>query len=190
MTHNLRDTFSDTQTWVFDLDHTLYPPDVPLFAQMEVRMVDYMCRILHLDRDTANALRADYWRDHGTTLAGLMAEHQIDPDPFLWDVHQLDFSVVPQSPTLRDLITRLDNRKIIYTNGTAPYAKDVTTARGIAGCLMQSTASSTRITIPSPTALLLKRFSHSTGSTERKRSCSRTTPVTLRSRRKWGLPQY
>ena len=133
MTHNLRDVFSDTQTWVFDLDHTLYPPDVPLFAQMEVRMVDYMCRVLHLDRDTANALRADYWRDHGTTLAGLMAEHQIDPDPFLWDVHQLDFSVVPQSPNLRDLITRLDNRKIIYTNGTALYAEDVTTARGIAG---------------------------------------------------------
>ena len=42
MTHNLPDVFSDTQTWVFDLDHTLYPPDVPLFAQMEVRMVDYM----------------------------------------------------------------------------------------------------------------------------------------------------
>jgi putative hydrolase of the HAD superfamily len=62
-----------------------------------------------------------------------MAEYQIDPDPFLWDVHQLDFSVVPQNLNLRDLITRLDSRKIIYTNGTAPYAEDVIAARGIGG---------------------------------------------------------
>jgi putative hydrolase of the HAD superfamily len=133
MTHDIRDTFANIQTWIFDLDHTLYPPDVPLFAQMEVRMVDYMCRVLRLERDTANALRANYWRDYGTTLAGLMAEYQIDPDPFLWDVHQLDFSVVPQNLNLRDLITRLDSRKIIYTNGTAPYAEDVIAARGIGG---------------------------------------------------------
>ena len=133
MTHDIRDTFANIQTWIFDLDHTLYPPDVPLFAQMEVRMVDYMCRVLRLERDTANALRANYWRDYGTTLAGLMAEYQIDPDPFLWDVHQLDFSVVPQNLNLRDLITQLDSRKIIYTNGTAPYAEDVIAARGIGG---------------------------------------------------------
>jgi len=117
--------FSHVQTWVFDLDHTLYPPDRGLFSQIEVRMTDFVANLLQVDEVEANRLRDHYWALHGTTLAGLMAEHNIEPDPFLDSVHDIDFSVLVPNPSLSRAISALPGRKIIYTNGTNPYAKDV-----------------------------------------------------------------
>ncbi|MEO0357947.1 MAG: pyrimidine 5'-nucleotidase [Pseudomonadota bacterium] len=124
---------SDTRTWVFDLDNTLYPPKVRLFDQIEAKMVDFVMDHLNVDRAKANHLRRIYWERHGTTLAGLMDEHGMDPELFLIAVHDIDFTVLPPDPVLRDLITALPGRKIIYTNGTAPYAENVTGARGLGG---------------------------------------------------------
>lgn len=125
--------FSHIRTWVFDLDHTLYPPDMQLFAQIEVRMADWVMKELGVDRDEANRLRAKYWREHGTTLAGLMRLHDVEPEGYLVDVHDIDFTVLTPDPLLRDAISKLPGRKIIYTNGTAPYAENVLKARGLAG---------------------------------------------------------
>ncbi|SFJ52543.1 pyrimidine 5'-nucleotidase [Jannaschia pohangensis] len=125
--------FDHVTTWVFDLDETLYPPSVPLFPQIEARMVDWIVATMNVSRSDADGLRARWWHDHGTTLAGLMREHGQDPEPFLEDVHRIDFSVLSPDPELRDLITMLPGRKIIYTNGTAPYARDVLAARGLDG---------------------------------------------------------
>ncbi|CUH60456.1 pyrimidine 5'-nucleotidase [Thalassobacter stenotrophicus] len=123
--------FEHVTTWVFDLDNTLYPSHVRLFDQIEVRMRDYVARTLRVDLAEADRLRAHYWRTHGTTLAGLMREHAIDPDPFLDHVHDIDFSVLPRDATLADRIARLPGRRIVYTNGTAPYAARVLEARGL-----------------------------------------------------------
>lgn len=123
--------FEHVTTWVFDLDNTLYPSHVRLFDQIEVRMTDYVSRTLGVDRTEANRLRAHYWHTHGTTLAGLMRDHDIDPDPFLVDVHDIDFSVLPRDETLAGRIGRLPGRRIVYTNGTAPYARRVLEARGL-----------------------------------------------------------
>ncbi|AGI67366.1 putative pyrimidine 5-nucleotidase [Octadecabacter antarcticus 307] len=129
----VKSSFSHVRAWVFDLDNTLYPPEVALFDQIEVLMTDYVSETLNVDRPEANRLRDHYWKSYGTTLAGLMADHDIDPDPFLIAVHDIDFSVLPPAPDLAKQIRALPGRKIVYTNGTAPYARNVLAARALDG---------------------------------------------------------
>ena len=123
--------FSHVDVWVFDLDNTLYDPAVRLFDQIEVRMTAWVADALGIDETEADRLRAHYWRTYGTTLAGLMAEHGVDPAPYLHDVHQIDFSVLDPDPALADRIQALSGRKIVYTNGSEPYARNVLAARGL-----------------------------------------------------------
>lgn len=122
---------SHIRTWIFDLDNTLYPPAVRLFDQIEVRMTDWVQRALGIDRSEADRLRDHYWRVHGTTLAGLMREHGVDPAPYLLDVHDIDFSGLTPDPALRAAIEALPGRAIVFTNGTAAYAHEVTAALGL-----------------------------------------------------------
>ncbi len=125
--------FAHVRTWVFDLDNTLYPPRMRLFDQIEVKMTDWVMRSLGLGRTEADRLRASYWRLYGTTLAGLMAEHRIDPWAFLTHVHDLDFSIVEPDPALRSAIAALPGRRIVYTNADTIYAARVLEARGLSG---------------------------------------------------------
>lgn len=127
------DDFSHVETWVFDLDNTLYPPEMSLFDQVNARMTAYVMAELGVERAEADRLRHDYWHAHGTTLAGLMAHHDIDPEPYLDDVHRIDFTVLTPDPVLAERIAALPGRRIIYTNGTAPYARDVLAHRGLSG---------------------------------------------------------
>ncbi|WP_282077987.1 pyrimidine 5'-nucleotidase [Epibacterium ulvae] len=125
--------FSHVRHWVFDLDHTLYPPATNLFDQIEVKMTRYVVETLGVSESEADHLRATYWRQYGTTLAGLMREHQIDPDPYLVAVHDVDMSHLTLAPDLAGHIAALPGRKIVYTNGSAPYARRVLAARGLDG---------------------------------------------------------
>lgn len=125
--------FQHVRHWVFDLDNTLYPPEARLFDQIEVRMTEYVMRALNVDQAKANHLRQSYWEKYGTTLAGLMREHDVDPTPYLTDVHDIDFSVLTPDPALRARIAALPGRRIVYTNGCAPYAHRVIAARGLSG---------------------------------------------------------
>jgi putative hydrolase of the HAD superfamily len=123
--------FAHVRTWVFDLDNTLYPPAARLFDQIEVRMTDWVMQALSVDRAEADRLRLHYWQTHGTTLAGLMAEHGVDPHPYLVDVHDISFDVLQRDPALAAAIAALPGRRIVYTNGSAPYARKVLAARGL-----------------------------------------------------------
>src|SRR6056297_3095541 len=125
--------FSHVTTWVFDLDNTLYCPSVRLFDQIEKRMTQFVMDTLHIPHAEADALRVAYWREHGTTLAGLMAEHALDPGPFLHAVHDISFDALSPDPALRARLADLPGRRIVYTNGTAPYAERVIAARGLSG---------------------------------------------------------
>lgn len=120
--------------WIFDLDNTLYPASNALFAQIEERMAAYMMRVFGLRRSDAQRLRREYWRDHGTTLAGLMRNHRTDPDAFLDEVHRIDFSVLRPDPRLRAAMLTLPGRRIVFTNGTSDYARRVIAALGLDGC--------------------------------------------------------
>jgi putative hydrolase of the HAD superfamily len=125
--------FAHIKTWVFDLDNTLYPPQFRLFDQIEVRMTAWVMRALGVGKTEANRLRQHYWDSYGTTLAGLMREHNIDPLPYLDDVHDIDFTVLPADPALAKSIKSLPGRRIVYTNASVPYAQRVLQARGLSG---------------------------------------------------------
>jgi putative hydrolase of the HAD superfamily len=125
--------FAHVETWVFDLDNTLYPPEIALFDQINVRMTEYVMRVAGVDREEADRLRHAYWREHGTTLAGLMLHHGIDPGPYLEEVHEIDFTVLTPDTVLAERIDALPGRRIVYTNGSAPYAERVLSHRGLSG---------------------------------------------------------
>jgi len=125
--------FSHVRAWVFDLDNTLYPPEARLFDQIEVRMTAFVMAALGVDRVEANRLRKHYWARYGTTLAGLMDEHGVDPGPYLTDVHEISFDALAPAPDLAAAIAALPGRRIVYTNGSAPYAARVIEARGLSG---------------------------------------------------------
>ncbi len=125
--------FSHVRTWVFDLDNTLYHPSVRLFDQIEVKMTDWVMQAIGVDRVEADRLRQHYWDNYGTTLAGLMAEHDVDPGPYLTDVHEIDLTPLSPDPALAAAIAALPGRRIVYTNGCAPYAQKVLAARGLTG---------------------------------------------------------
>lgn len=127
------DAFTHVDYWVFDLDNTLYPPHARLFDQIERLMADYVIRELNVTEEKAQTLRRKYWQEYGTTLAGLMHVHNIDPDPYLHEVHQLDLSHIEEAPNLRKAISDLPGRKIIYTNGSRAHGERVSSARGLDG---------------------------------------------------------
>lgn len=127
------DDFAHIQTWVFDLDNTLYPPSARLFDLISVRMTASVMQALNVDEAEANYLRTHYWEKHGTTLAGLMREHNLDPVPFLEDVHDISMASLTPDPMLAAQISALPGRRIVYTNGCEPYALRVLEARGLSG---------------------------------------------------------
>ena len=126
-------SFSHVTEWVFDLDNTLYPPQARLFDQIEIRMTNWVMEALGVDMAEADHLRQVYWRDYGTTLAGLMQLHDIDPAPYLTHVHDISLDHLEHDTLLRDHIRALPGRRIVYTNGSAPYAERVLAARGLDG---------------------------------------------------------
>ena len=122
------------ETWVFDLDNTLYPAECRLFEQIQRRMNEYICRLLAVSADEAAELRHSYFREHGTTLHGLMARHRVDPHQFMAFVHDVDLSVVPENPALIAALEALGGRKLVYTNGSVPHAENLLRHLGISHC--------------------------------------------------------
>lgn len=125
------DEFAHVTDWVFDLDNTLYPHHVNLFSQIDRNMTAYVAALLSLERADAKKLQKDYYRDHGTTLKGLMIHHGIDPNEFLEMAHAIDYSIVPPDPTLGEAIKALPGRKFIFTNGSVAHAEMTARQLGI-----------------------------------------------------------
>ncbi len=130
---DLRAAFAHVRAWVFDLDNTLYPPEAALFAQMQPRIAALVMDLLGVDEPEAQRLRDLYWQEHGTTLAGLMARHGIEPRAYLDHVHDLDLSALRPDPVLAARIAALPGRKVVFTNGDRAYAGRVLAARGLSG---------------------------------------------------------
>lgn len=120
------------ETWIFDLDNTLYPARSNLFVQVSARMTSFIQTRFGLDADPARALQRDLFRRHGTTLRGLMTEHGVDPGGFLDYVHDIDVTPVDPSPRLDALLAGLPGRKLVFTNGSVPHAERVMTRLGVA----------------------------------------------------------
>ncbi|MCB9992993.1 MAG: pyrimidine 5'-nucleotidase [Hyphomicrobiaceae bacterium] len=118
-------SLSHVTDWIFDLDNTLYPRECNLFAQIDLLITQYMIDVTGLEHDAARKLQKDYYRDHGTTLNGLMVHYGIDPNHYLDTVHRIDYSSVEPDPELVGLIAGLPGRKFIFTNADAGHARKV-----------------------------------------------------------------
>ena len=112
-------------TWIFDLDNTLYSADSGIFQQVHKLMGEFISKNLNMEMPEAKKLQAKYYKQHGTTLRGLMDNHGIDPDYFLDEVHRLDYSIVSSNEILNQELQKLEGRKIIYTNANNKHAIDV-----------------------------------------------------------------
>ena len=119
-------------TWIFDLDNTLYPASCQLYLEVEERMGRFIMEELRLDHAGAHELRRRYFNQHGTTLRGLMDEYGVPPGRFLEYVHEIDLSAVAKDPALDRALTDLPGRKLIFTNGTRRHAERVLDRLGLA----------------------------------------------------------
>ena len=123
--------FTATKVWIFDLDNTLYPAECNLFAEVDRRMGEFIAHYLGVPFAHARHLQKTYYRQFGTTLAGLMRVHKLDPTEFLAYVHDIDLSTVPELPELRREIAALPGRRLIFTNGSKRHAERVAEKLGV-----------------------------------------------------------
>ena len=131
MNHRFFPTFGHVTDWIFDLDNCLYPASTGLFELIDERMGVFIQQLLDCDPVEAKRVQKAHFHEHGTTLAGLMREHQVDPHHFLEDVHAIPLDRVSRDERLARGLARLPGRKIVFTNGDAPYARRVLAALGI-----------------------------------------------------------
>jgi len=122
---------SHIESWVFDLDNTLYAAECQLFAQIDVRMASFIRDHLSLDHEEARRLQKHYYVKYGTTMSGLMTEHDVCPDAFLEFVHDIDLAPIKENLPLAETLTALPGRKFIYTNGSVRHAENVSRALGV-----------------------------------------------------------
>ena len=121
----------ETETWVFDLDNTLYPAKCRLFDQVDKNITRFIMQFLGLEWDDAYGLQKGYFRQYGTTMNGLMTMHDADPHEFLEFVHDIDLSPVEPNPRMDAALAKLPGRKIIFTNGSTAHAEGVMGALGV-----------------------------------------------------------
>jgi len=115
-------TRQEIDTWVFDLDNTLYPATSNLFPQISARMGRFIAGRFGLETEAARALQKQLFRAHGTTLRGLMVEHAVDPHEFMDYVHDIDLSGLAPDTALTEALAALPGRKLVYTNGSRRHA--------------------------------------------------------------------
>ena len=112
-------------TWLFDLDNTLYPPSSGYIHAIETRIRDYFVRLTGLPPDEAWAVQKRYLDAHGSALPGLIEHHQADPHQFLREVHDVPLDLLTADPALRAAVARLPGRRLVFTNGSAWHAERV-----------------------------------------------------------------
>ena len=123
--------FDHIETWVFDLDNTLYPHHVNLWQQVDVRIRDFVANYLKVSKEEAFRIQKDYYRRYGTTMRGLMTVHGLHADDFLEYVHEIDHSPLEPNPAMGAAIEKLSGRKLILTNGSRAHATKVLERLGL-----------------------------------------------------------
>lgn len=125
--------FEGVDLWVFDLDNTLYPRPEGLWRQIHGRMQDFICDLLGVDQDAAEALQVKYFREYGLTMRGLMLNHGVDPDVFNEHAHDVDLSDIAPNAALAAAIASLPGRKVIHSNSNAGHIERVVARIGLEG---------------------------------------------------------
>jgi putative hydrolase of the HAD superfamily len=172
--------------WIFDLDNTLYPASCRLFDQVEARMGAFIADFLGISPEAARAIQKRYFKEHGTTLRGLMVHHDLAPQRFLDYVHAIDVSALEPAPALARALDRLPGEKLVYTNGSTRHAENVMARLGVAGCFdgIFDIAAADYLAKPEPQSM--PGSSRAMPSTRRGRSSSRTCRATWRPPPPWA----
>jgi len=124
-------TFAHIDTWVFDLDNTLYPHHVNLWQQVDKRIGEFISAYLKIPEEEARIIQKDYYRRYGTSMRGMMTEHGVRADDYLAYVHQIDHSPLEPNPEMGAAIAKLPGRKLVLTNGSTDHAEKVLQRLGI-----------------------------------------------------------
>jgi putative hydrolase of the HAD superfamily len=125
-------SFNHIDTWVFDLDNTLYPHHVNLWQQVDQRIGEFIADYLKISEEEARVIQKDYYRRYGTSMRGMMTEHSVQASDYLAYVHQIDHSPLEPNPAMGAAIAKLPGRKLILTNGSTDHAEAVLTRLGLA----------------------------------------------------------
>lgn len=128
----VRARFATVDTWVFDLDNTLYPAGSAVWPAIDERITRWLADLMGIDGMTARGLQKYYYRRYGTTLKGLIEDHAIAPEAFLDFVHDIDRSSLAPDPALVEAVAALPGRKLILTNGSKDHALRTTERLGFA----------------------------------------------------------
>jgi putative hydrolase of the HAD superfamily len=117
---------------LFDLDDTLYPCSNGLMGEVGRRIQTWLCDHLALSWEDAVALRRKYYHQYGTTLGGLIAEHDVDAHDYLVYVHDIPLEeYIGPNPALDAMLAGIPLRRVVYTNATAEYARRVLGVLGV-----------------------------------------------------------
>ena len=121
----------DIKYWLFDLDNTLYDGATKVFDQVDKKMTKFISEKLKVGPEEARKIQKSYFQEYNTTLNGMIKNHKIDADEFLEFVHDVDLNFLKKDDYLKEQISKLDGKKIIFTNGSKAHASNVTSRIGI-----------------------------------------------------------
>jgi putative hydrolase of the HAD superfamily len=178
---------SHVRAWVFDMDDTLYPREQGLMSLVQARINAYVVEAVGLDPDSAGVLQRQFLDEHGTTLAGLMANYTIEPEHFLHDVHDVPMDRLEPSPMLREQLLRLPGRRFVFTNGAREYAGRVLERLGVADCFDGVFAIEDADLTPKPEPSTYRRMIQRFGFEPRSAAFFEDTPRNLEAAKALGM---
>ncbi len=189
MTSNARDlaAFSEVDTWVFDLDNTLYPADSNLFVQVDQRMGEFIANYLDVVPEEARRIQKHYYYTFGTTLAGLMQQHGVRPSDFLDYVHDIDLSPIQPAPDLAEAAQALPGKRYIFTNGSRRHAERVAGKLGVLHLFDDIFDIAASDYIPKPTRHAFDRFCSTHGIAPQRSAMFEDLPHNLETAHALGM---
>jgi putative hydrolase of the HAD superfamily len=126
-----RDAFSEVETWIFDLDNTLYHVSPEMHGEVDELLGSFVSRFLGIDRVEARRIQKAYFHEFGMTLCGLIENHDLDPDEYFAHMLQADLSGIGRDPALVEAIGALDGRKVVYSNAPSAHVRQVLEQLGL-----------------------------------------------------------
>ncbi len=178
---------SHVTAWVFDMDDTLYPREQGLMSLVQARINAYVVEAVGLDPDSARVLQRQFLDEHGTTLAGLMANYTIEPEHFLHDVHDVPMDALEPNPALREQLLRLPGRRFVFTNGAREYAGRVLDRLGVTDCFDGVFAIEDADLTPKPEPSTYRRMIQRFGFEPRSAAFFEDTPRNLEAAKAMGM---
>ena len=178
---------SHVRSWVFDMDDTLYPREQGLMRLVQARINAYVVEAVGLDPESASVLQRQFLDEHGTTLAGLMANYTIEPEHFLHDVHNVPMDDLEPNPLLADQLRRLPGRCFVFTNGAREYAGRVLDRLGVTDCFDGVFAIEDADLTPKPAPATFRRMMDRFGVEPRAAAFFEDTPKNLEPAKALGM---